>query len=163
MRELLNLKNKMIGYSLLSLPVFIVIYLLFPFILTRTNIWDISYVNTGQIGDTFGGILGPIIGYIGVLTTFWAFYLQYETNNEQREQFKKQDLDLKIERFENKYFELIKIHRENISEIGIKNSFGRKTFVILLREFRETLKIVREVCINNSYKITQRQLIDIAF
>lgn len=82
--------------------------MLTPFLLTRSTFFGISYDNTGQIGDTFGGIIGPIIGFVGVLTTFYAFYIQYIANNEQRSQIKNQELDLKVERFENRYFELIR-------------------------------------------------------
>lgn len=47
--------------------------------------WD--FTETGQIGDTIGGITSPFIGVAGVLTAFLAFYIQYEANKVQREQF----------------------------------------------------------------------------
>lgn len=47
---------------------------------------------TGFIGDTLGGTLGPIIGIVGAILTFCAFYIRYEANQLQR-------LDLSKERF----------------------------------------------------------------
>lgn len=91
----------------------------------------------GAIGDAFGGILSPIIGIIAVILTFMAFYIQYELNNEQRSQFKKQNDDILIERFESRYFELIRLHRENVTEQNIQNIItGRKVFTTYYFELR---------------------------
>ena len=67
---------------------------------------------TGFIGDTLGGTLGPIIGIVGAILTFSAFYIQYEANQLQR-------LDLAKERFENRFYELLRLHKENVSEMKI--------------------------------------------
>lgn len=132
-----------------------------PFLLRRANFLGITYESSGQIGDTFGGILGPLVGFAGVLTTFAAFYLQHVANKEQTEQFDKQDSDLKVERFENVYFELIKLHRENVAEMKVGEFVGRKVFVKMLREFREVLKFTKQAC--ETYNLTSLQQIDIAY
>jgi hypothetical protein len=62
--------------------------------------------------------------------------------------FKDQRLSSTTEKFQNKYFELIKIHRENVAEIKIGEETGKKVFMIMVREFREILKIARELSIN---------------
>lgn len=96
-----------------------------------TNMYD----KTGPIGDTFGGIVGPFVALVAALLTFLAFYIQYRANELQRR-------DLKIERFENKYFELIKLHKENVKEINIIGRYnGRKSFVYMFNEFRLCFKI----------------------
>lgn len=92
---------------------------------------------TGQIGDTFGGTVGPLIAIIASVLTFFAFYIQYEANLKQTEQFNLQDLDAKKERVETKFYEMIKLHRENVLELDIKNKFhGRKVFLYLYSEFK---------------------------
>lgn len=48
-----------------------------------------NFTGTGQIGDTIGGTMSPFIGIAGVLAAFLAFYIQYEANKVQREQFLK--------------------------------------------------------------------------
>jgi uncharacterized membrane protein len=91
----------------------------------------------GAIGDAFGGTAGPIIAWIASILTFMAFYIQYEANKEQRDQFAKQADDTVIERFENRFFELIRIHRENVEEQNIQNVvIGRKAFTTYYFELR---------------------------
>lgn len=80
-----------------------------------------------QLGDFVGGFIGTVFTLISIL-------LLYSTLKEQR-------IASTIEKFETKYFELIKIHRENVNEMGLKDHSGKKIFVILVREFREILKI----------------------
>lgn len=100
-----------------------------PIILTAND--------TGPIGDTFGGTLGPIIAIIAALLTLLAFWVQYQANIKQRE-------DIKIERFEGKYYEMLRLHRINVDEMMIKKVDGsiavekRKCFVSMYNEFRYT-------------------------
>jgi hypothetical protein len=65
--------------------------------------------------------------------------------------------------FENKYFILIQLHRDNVNEIGIKAAAGRKVFVLLLREFRELLPIVHSVAAYHDVKLTQVETVQIAY
>lgn len=46
-----------------------------------------NFLETGQIGDTLGGIMSPFIGIAGVISTFTAFFMQYQANRIQRKQF----------------------------------------------------------------------------
>lgn len=115
---------------------------------------------TGQIGDTIGGTIGPFIAIIAAALTFLAFYIQYEANLKQTQQFKNQDIDTKRERVETKFYEMIKLHRENVLELDIKNKFhGRKVFLYLYSELKfgyyNIKKIITELTIEekNRYKI----------
>ena len=47
-----------------------------------------SFSETGQIGDTIGGLMNPFIAISGVITTFLAFLLQIEANKLQRPQIR---------------------------------------------------------------------------
>jgi hypothetical protein len=117
-----------------------------PFILTRPGPDILNYTQTGQIGDTIGGIAGPVIALLAALLTFFAFWVQFQANKAQTAQFNKQDVDTKIDRFENRFYELIKLHRENVAEMVIADStFGRKAFVTMFKEFKfayHALKLV---------------------
>lgn len=66
----------------------------------------------GTIGDAVGGILNPVIAIGAALLTFLAFYIQYQANEEVRIQFK-------IQQFENQFFEMLRLHKENINEMRI--------------------------------------------
>ncbi len=72
----------------ISISVFIVLvilFLFFPFILTKDSIFNgFDFTNTGSIGDTIGGIMGPFIAIIAAGLTFIAFWVQYQFNREQQ-------------------------------------------------------------------------------
>ena len=70
------------------------------------NFWssEIEFDKTGQIGDFIGGVVGTVISAAG-------FYFLYLTFNEQRQSFER-------ERLESKFFDLIKLHRDNVVELS---------------------------------------------
>lgn len=69
----------------------------------------------------------------------------------------------KRERFEDRFFELIKLHRENVSEITLGGITGKKVFITLLREYRESLRIVKELFKENNINIDRKDAINIAY
>lgn len=93
-----------------SLTLIGVCFFLIPYFVTQyQGLWEYNQ-GTALIGDTLGGVIGPIIAFIGVILTFFAFYIQYEANNVQRKA-------LFMDQFESKFFELIRMHRENVARI----------------------------------------------
>ena len=109
-----------------------------------------TYSQLGPYGDYIGGILNPFISVFAVFAAGLAFYAQYQANRQVQEQFEKQETrEYKIN-FETKFFELIKIHRENVSELNynIYNSnnteiaTGRKVFRLMHKELSECIKEV---------------------
>lgn len=137
----------------------IVLIIVLPFILTRSAVYDIfDYSKTGGIGDTLGGIMGPFIAILASALTFLAFWVQYKFNQTQSRQFKiqnsqlaeqsrllekqskqleQQSTQISVERFESKFFELLRIHRENVELLNIHGVYLReKAFEQLFREFR---------------------------
>jgi hypothetical protein len=143
MKKIIKLyKDLMAGekpdFALWTFPIIgLLILCLLPFLLTRKDISFLDYTTTGQIGDTIGGIAGPVIALIASLLTFLAFWIQVKANKAQTTQFDKQDTDTKIDRFENKFYELLKLHRENVAEINIANTVhNRKAFVSMFKEFK---------------------------
>lgn len=95
-----------------SIIILMITFWLLPYFLTHFD-WGYSFdENSAQIGDSIGGITGPIIALIASILTFFAFWVQYKANLQQKK-------DLKIERFENRFFEMIRLHKENVNEISI--------------------------------------------
>jgi hypothetical protein len=82
----------------------------------------------GQLGDFVGGYVGTLFSLIGVL-------LLYVTLRSQRVASEKQS-------FENKYFELLKLHRDNVAELDLHGTSGRRLFVLMIRELRCALDVV---------------------
>ena len=61
-----------------------------PVIFTRTKLFEcIDFSNTGEIGDTIGGTMTPIVSLVAVILTYLAFLKQVEANKIQSEQFNK--------------------------------------------------------------------------
>lgn len=73
----------------------------------------IDFQVTGQVGDFIGGLLGTIINAA-------AFYFLYLTLNEQRIENSKQAINNLKENFEKKFYELVSLHRANVSELKQK-------------------------------------------
>lgn len=102
-----------------------------------------------RLGSFVGGYIGTIFALIGVA-------LLFVTLRTQKQSFEKQS-------FENKYFELIKLHRENVAEADLGDASGRKVFVFLLREFRCILDVVRRLAESCNQQLTAAQLRHVAY
>ncbi len=63
------------------------------------------YKETGPIGDTIGGTMGPFVAIAAAILTFLAFWVQFKANEQQRK-------DIALERFESNLFELIHIQQD---------------------------------------------------
>ncbi|WP_289011937.1 putative phage abortive infection protein [Dyadobacter sp. 50-39] len=105
--------------------------------------------NAAQLGDFVGGYIGTIFTLISVVLLVSTLKNQIEAS--------------RIEKFENKYFELIKMHRENVTEFGTDKYNGKKLFVLIIREFRLIQKIVKEVATDLSLSFTDEQFFSISY
>lgn len=137
------MKDKAIKILTLSLLIFVGITLVYFLISTAIDgywIWrigNIDFAVTGQFGDFVGGFLGTIINGA-------AFYFLYLTLNEQRKSNLKQG-------FETKLYDLIHLHRENVSELSytkfcrgrFETSNSRKAFKVIVQEFIECFHEVK--------------------
>lgn len=83
-----------------------------PWILATHSLW-IDFSDTGQIGDTIGGVMGPFVAIAAAALTFIAFWVQYKANIQQRH-------DIAKERFESNLFEMIHIQQEIINGLLIE-------------------------------------------
>jgi len=92
----------------------------------------------GAVGDSINGVSAPILGLMVVIVTFLAFWVQFEANEELRR-------DIKIDRFETRFYELLKLHQENVNTIDIAGKFsGRKAFVRMYNEIRFIYGFIEE-------------------
>lgn len=156
---------KVKGLLILSF-ILILVSFISPFLFTREAITEeFDFRVTGQIGDTIGGLMNPFIALAGAIVTGLAFYIQFEANQQQRklflieqarnkeqfqEQINLQNKQVQLQQFESQFYEMLKLHRENISEMKIdgydfeevdgrlrryeKTTVGRKIFVVMQTE-----------------------------
>jgi hypothetical protein len=103
----------------------------------------------GQLGDFVGGFVGPSFSLLGIV-------LLIRTLKDQR-------TSAEIQSFENKYFELLRLHRDNVEEIDLQGASGRKLFVILLRELRCALEILDELIVTQNAVLTREERLHVAY
>ncbi|THU34971.1 hypothetical protein FAM09_23565 [Niastella caeni] len=123
----------------------------------------VDFRNTGQIGDTLGGLMSPFINLAAVIVTGLAFYMQYRANTLQvqiftdqikqtERQFRKEHLyketQNKVQQFESQFFEMLRLHKENVDELNIisvvngKQVTKRQAFVTMADEFKIFLSYI---------------------
>lgn len=116
----------LIGLSIL----FVIIAMLAPWVLTRQSVFALGTLEQikdfGALGDTIGGIMNPFIAIAVGLITFLAFRIQYNANKEQIERFDKEQnarqLENKHSQFEQQFYEMLRLHKENVNEMVINNN-----------------------------------------
>jgi uncharacterized membrane protein len=87
---------------------------------TKTN-----YETTGQFGDFIGGFVGTLFSLSGTLLIFLSFWEQNKQNSR--------------EKFETSFFEMIRLHRENVSELRYIKSTKKKEYTY---ENRQVLRVI---------------------
>jgi hypothetical protein len=124
--------------------VMIFVILFFPYLFTQLSWVDFILASPDSLGTTIGGTMGPFIAILAAGLTFMAFWVQYKANVQQR-------ADIKVERFENRYYEMLKWHRDNVSQFEIANLHkGQKAIVQMYREFTFIWKVCDQ-CIKYVY------------
>ena len=103
-----KLRNMRVAIALITLLV-----LTFPLLFTQTKVFIADFTNTGQIGDTIGGILSPFIAILVGYLTFEAFRMQYEANELQRIENGNQNIRVIRERFDNRFYTMLETLRSN--------------------------------------------------
>ncbi|WP_421876340.1 hypothetical protein [Marinoscillum sp.] len=94
------------------------VILLMPWVLTgRAIIQGLDFSNSGQIGDTIGGITAPFIGLISAFVVWKAFKAQIDANKL-----------FQSEREQSNIYELLKMIDAEIEKIGDGSEKGDKAF-----------------------------------
>lgn len=110
--------------------------------------------------EKYGSFVG---GFIGSLFSMAGFLLLFEAIIQQQKMFEKQQ-------FESKFFDLLKIHRENVVELkksipirGDKYEEGRRVFVLMRKEFGEIIGIVRESQQKLNISLEETKTVNLAY
>ena len=109
-------KNFWISSTLFVVCIGLTCYL--PIWFTKQPFGKPDFINTGQIGDTIGGTMGPFVAIAVGILTFLAFWVQYKANEQQKADMKDQKDRADIERTETRFFEMLRLHRENVNEMS---------------------------------------------
>lgn len=110
-----------------------------------------------KISPSSAGLLGDFIGgYIGTTFALLSVVLLYTTLKSQRK-------TAALQNFESRYFELLKMHRDNVAELQIGDSEGRKLFVLLMREFRACADQIKEVATRQKLDFTSYEMLELGY
>lgn len=110
-------KNRL-KQSKIILIIGVILLIFSPYILTR-SLGFISFDQTGQIGDTIGGITSPIANLIGAILVYYAFLVQLDANKLIFEQISDEKKEQKINQNRNYIFEIFKLLKEEIYSFSI--------------------------------------------
>lgn len=108
-----------------------------------------SWTRAGQFGDLLGGYVGTIFALISVVLLFLTLSAQRKS--------------AASEAFESRYFELLRMHRDNVAEVEIQGSTGRKVFVLMVREFRAIHEIAFQERIRLGLEVSNKDICQIAY
>ncbi|KAF2327831.1 putative phage abortive infection protein [Flavobacterium ginsenosidimutans] len=153
-----NAKNKKSSTVIISLCLLAISAFLLAIILNFTNdllvnpnLTTVDYGKIGPYGDLIGGILNPIIAFIGIIAASLAFYAQFIANQQVQEQFT-------IQQFESQFYERLNLAKEEINNIylPLKNGStltGRKVFYELDKEIKFIYFIVSNILTDKPIEI----------
>lgn len=150
-----SIGDKRLLFNILGLSTLVLLIFLIKIALNGFWIWggELAFAETGQFGDFIGGVIGTIFSGAG-------FYFLYVTLVEQRKAGESQKDAFEKERFEAKFYDLIKLYRDNVTEQSyikygngkFETSSGRKVFRVIHKEFEECYAEVKRFCkITNQY------------
>lgn len=98
-----------------------------PWALTQSKFYIIDFNSTGPIGDTIGGIVGPILNFAGLLAVYFSLKEQFIANEAQRNSLNEERMRASRESAFNTAIRLL----DEIKTYWQENKEGIKT---LLRE-----------------------------
>ena len=119
-----------------------VVVIFLPFILANKWFYIVDFSQSGQVGDTIGGVMGPFIALIAAFLTFMAFWIQYRANEKQNAIAKKQleiaelqmtmakeqERKYAIERFENTLHQMLDMYSKNSDAVKVGGLTGKEAF-----------------------------------
>jgi hypothetical protein len=110
--------------------------------------------NEAKYIEPFGSFIG---GYVGSLISLGAMLLLVLTLKAQRYSNEEQS-------FEAKYLELLKIHRDNVTELSLWTGLtGRRLFLFLLGEVRDALRHIESAMASSGQRIDRKQCLQAAY
>lgn len=97
--------------------IFIIVFLSIVAVTFKATLIDLQnvddYSELGPFGDYIGGVLNPLISGFAVFAAGFAFYAQYQANKQVQKQFK-------VQQFENQFYEMIRLHKENVNTLYLR-------------------------------------------
>jgi len=92
------------------------------------GIGELDMSATGQVGDFIGGIVGTLVATFSIVLLYKTLTAQRESSTSQANEFAKSQN-------ESRFFELLRIHRDNVSEIDFEYTEKNRNKIAKSRHF----------------------------
>lgn len=142
-----NVKNNLVLIAFVILLLGTLVACALPWLLTSYSVIDLT--ETGQIGDTIGGVMGPVIAIVASALTFLAFWVQYQANQEQRKEIASNKTEIArqqekylLDKFENELMTKMNFYQETVRSLRYCNHEGKVTFKYFLDELKLTYQVI---------------------
>ncbi len=104
-----NIENlNWVSWLLIILAVLFAVFSLIPFLSNVNPVVD--FLDNEPMSEAISDFVNPLIGIASIAMMFLAFYMQYRANKLVINQFE-------LTQFENRFFELLKMHKENSKDV----------------------------------------------
>lgn len=87
--------------------------------ITNADRINTEYDKVGPYGDLIGGVLNPVVAFIGIVAASLAFYVQYRANQLIQEQFDEQKRIDYRQNFETTFFNMLTMHHQFVENIDV--------------------------------------------
>lgn len=124
--------ENVLRYAKVVLLIGIPIILISPFIFTR-SLGFVSFTETGQIGDTIGGLTAPIVNLIGAILVYFALYAQIEANKIVQNQIEEQKKDALESKNFNSLFEIFKQVKSDLDNFTVTKNVSTGSVTRMLK------------------------------
>ncbi len=121
------------------------------FLLIAPSFNDWSFGIESELAGRFGNFIG---GYVGSVFLLLSVVLLYFTLANQREMFQ-------IQQFENRFYQMLRIARENSNEVESKGENGRRVFISIKEEVEKAFRII--VAQDKKGEIMEKDKINLAY
>jgi len=123
------MSTRLLTWILLLISAGMIIYFIGSLWFDGMRIWGsekIEYEKTGQVGDFIGGVIGTLINAAAFYFLYLTLQEQRIVSNAQRTAIFDQKNAFEKERLETDFFEMLKLHRDNVGELK-KDAFENNT------------------------------------
>ena len=114
----------------------------------------------GVYGDFLSGTLGPLLALVSIYFVVLALREQRATTDAERD-------GEEVQAFQEKFYQLIGMHRQNVAEMqlgrGENKKIGRAVFVSILDELQVAQSCVQKAAVDITEPMSQLQQLQIAY
>lgn len=122
--------NRIDWFAIIFLVIGLIILISLPFIEPYAGNGPIDQDKAADFGSFVNGYVGTFFLLISIVILILSLSSQKKSTQ--------------LQQFETKFLDLLKLHRENVSELRLNNKEQRNVFVILRNEFQDLFEIVKE-------------------